>query len=78
MFERINATYEITSLLQLGFPVCEELNPYVAKNDGWVPEHIWHAPRRYYSYLAIYTTFLTILCSFLNGTVIIATIKFKV
>ena len=48
------------------------------KNDGWIPQHIWIAPRTWYSYLAIYMAILTGLCCFLNGIVVAATMKYKV
>ena len=69
---------ELNSALQEKMSLCQNLNPYVMKNDGWIPKHIWIAPRTWYSYLAIYMTCLTILCCFLNGIVIVATIKYKV
>jgi len=59
-------------------PLCINANPYVMKNDGWIPIHIWIAPRHWYSYLAIYMTVLTTLCCILNGIVVVATIKYKV
>ena len=68
----------IENSLEKTVPYCQDVNPYLRANFGWVPQHIWIAPRHYYSYLAIYMTFLTSLCCFLNGIVLVATIKFKV
>ena len=79
--ERItNFSYENSSKTNLDelLPDCQDQNPYIRANFGWVPQHVWIAPRYYYSYLAIYMTLLTIFCCFLNGIVVIATIKNKV
>ena len=56
----------------------ESTNPYVLYGDGWVPDHIEIVSRGYYTFLAVYMTVLSILSFFLNGAVIVATIKYKV
>ena len=76
--ENFNASKENSEYPKVFIPLCINANPYVMKNDGWIPQHIWIAPRTYYSYLSIYMTCLTGLCCFLNGIVVVATIKYKV
>ena len=69
-----SSTLKIMEIVSL----CRDWNPYVKANLGWVPQHIWIAPRHYYSILAVYMALLSLFTCFLNGSVVIATIKNKV
>ncbi|CAK8698222.1 unnamed protein product [Clavelina lepadiformis] len=59
-------------------PQCKDLNPYVLKGDGWIPQHIEIADRAVYTCIAIYMTFLFLFSTSFNGIVIAATYKFRV
>ncbi|XP_078486848.1 opsin [Ciona intestinalis] len=78
--DSLGMDHDVTPTVDLtdGIPQCKDLNPYVLKGDGWVPQHISRANRSTYSFLCVYMTFVFLLSCSLNILVIVATLKNKV